>query len=240
MNNSINITETTTLGELLAILKLGEKPAETPKPKELRETAGELFAEAEGCKVYRNGWAVYDNGSGRTVVWLPDCVSFTYHFDKPSYKQESYVSDRETLPQGLLSSQPWPIAVTLVGDHRVEENLMNRTGSRAGSKVYDDPDFDFGEDEDIPGNSSYLKRFFQEHEWTVENPETVYIRKEEIRELLDAMTEKQRKVVVQYFIYGYSLTEIARKVGIKKAAVCRLISRAEEKARFSKNIFPQM
>ena len=85
--NKIKITENTTLGELLKLLNPGEKPHEIPTPKKLRENAGKPIAfypvpestsvENVECTVYSNGFAVYDNGSGRTVIWLPDCTSFT-------------------------------------------------------------------------------------------------------------------------------------------------------------------
>ena len=94
------ITTETTLGELLAILNLGEKPHDTPTPKMLRETAGDPVAVSpdplgygDGCKVYANGYAVYDNGSGRTVVWLPDCTSFTYYFVKPKESEIGIVPE---------------------------------------------------------------------------------------------------------------------------------------------------
>ena len=62
--NTVNhITENTTLGELLAILNLGDKPHETPTPKMLRETAGNLehftrtaaarFATVPGYRIIR-------------------------------------------------------------------------------------------------------------------------------------------------------------------------------------------
>ena len=223
-NRKFNITEKTTLGELLEILALGEKPAETPKPKDLRETAGEPVAVEERCTVYRNGWAVYDNGSGRTVVWLPECESFTYYFDKPSYKRESCVSDHETLPDGFLKSQPWPIAVTLVGDHQIEKNSMNRTGSRKGSKANIDVYYDYEITEEFASNP-VMEDYFHKLGCATENPETAYIRKENLQELLKNMTEKQRRVFLLYQ-YGYTEAEIARKFGVKKAAVCRMLSRA--------------
>ena len=40
----LTITENTTLGELLKLLNLGEKPCETPTPKKLRENAGKPVA----------------------------------------------------------------------------------------------------------------------------------------------------------------------------------------------------
>ena len=220
MENRIHtITEKTTLGELLEILQPGEKPEETPTPKTLRETVGEPVAEAEGCTIYPNGWAIYDNGSGYTVIWLPECVSFTYQFEKPKKNEDWVASVQETLPDGLLKSQPWPLALTLVGDHRVEENLMNRTGSRRGSKVFDDPDWDFGDDDNEQGDNCNLKRMFRLQEYAGESPETIYIRKETTREILACLTEKQRRVVVLYCIYGYKQREIARKLDISREAV---------------------
>ena len=238
MENRKTITEKTTLSELLEILNLGEKPDETPKPKVLRETAGEPVAVEERCTVYRNGWAVYDNGSGRTVVWLPDCMSFTYQFGKPKKNEALSVSTQESLPEGLLASQPWPLAVTLVGDHRVEENSMNRQGSRHGKKVFDDPDWDFGEDEKQPGDNCFLKRMFRLQEYAVENPETTYIRKEIVRGVLEALDEKQRKALVLYAVYGYTQEEIAYKFGVTQPAVSKLLSRTCRKTKeFYKNNF---
>ena len=211
MENRIhNITEKTTLGELLEILALGEKPAETPTPKQLRETAGKPVATEERCKVYGNGWAVYENETGRTVVWLPDCTGFTYYFDKPSYKRESYVSDHETLPDGLLVSQPWPLAVTLVGDHHIEKNCMNRTASRKGSKANIDVYYDYEITEEFTSNP-IMEAYFSKLSSETENPEITYIRKENLQEMLNNMTEKQRKVFLLYQ-YGYTEAEIAEKM----------------------------
>lgn len=42
------------------------------------------------CKVYANGYAVYRNETGTTVLWLHDCCSYTYWFTKG-------IKDSETL-----------------------------------------------------------------------------------------------------------------------------------------------
>ena len=47
------ITAKTTLGELLAMLDLGEKPP-VPTPRELFETAGVPIAKMNGCTLFRN------------------------------------------------------------------------------------------------------------------------------------------------------------------------------------------
>ena len=76
------ITATTTLDELLTMLDLGEKP-KMPTPKALFEE-DEPIADMSDCTLFRNGFAVYKNGTGRTVVWLPYCSSFTYYFNNVS------------------------------------------------------------------------------------------------------------------------------------------------------------
>ena len=106
-NKFNNITEKTTLGELLDILQLGERPVRTPTPRFLRENSGEPVAQKECCIIYRNGWAVYEGESGYTVLWLPECTQFVYCFDKPKASEESVVPERVCLPAGLLASQPW-------------------------------------------------------------------------------------------------------------------------------------
>ncbi len=75
------ITEKTTLGELLTMLNLGEKPP-VPTPRELFETLGKPIADMNDCSLFSNGYAIYQNCTGRTVVWLPYCTSFTYYFNK--------------------------------------------------------------------------------------------------------------------------------------------------------------
>ena len=219
--NAINyITEKTTLGEILAILNLGDKPHETPTPKMLRENAGAPIAEEERCIVYANGYAVYDNGSGRTVVWLHDCVSFMYYFIKPKDTEIGIVPKKSSLPEGLLESLPWPMAITLIGDHRVEENLMNRMGSRTGTKDYNSDD---NGDKDGDAEDAIEKALRNDYFWREErfgeNPEDAYIRKEQIAETLSAMTEKQREVFSLYYRDGYNQYEISEKLGIKRRTV---------------------
>jgi hypothetical protein len=56
---------------------------------------------------------------------MPSCTSFTYHFDalKDSEKGGEMKETAE-LPEGLLESLPWTVAISLIGDHRVEANMM--------------------------------------------------------------------------------------------------------------------
>lgn len=217
----MKITENTTLKELIDILGTVEKAAKTPTSKKLREEAGEPIASTMDCTVYANGYAVYDNGTGRTVMWIPSCVSFTYHFDKLRENEKTFMSETDTLPEGLLESLPWFSALTLIGDHRVEANAMNRRqGSRTGSKDYDSDDLG---DKDGDVEEAYEKQYQKEYNWREthigENPESIFIRKETRQEMLASMTEKQREVFVLYYQYGYTQQEIADKLGIDQTSI---------------------
>lgn len=56
------ITAQTTLGELIAMLDLGEKPA-VPTPKALFEEDAPI-ADMNDCTLFRNGFAIYKNIDG--------------------------------------------------------------------------------------------------------------------------------------------------------------------------------
>ena len=227
------ITENTTLAELIDILGPVTRAAKTPTSRKLREEAGEPIAESDGILVYSNGYAVYDNGSGRTVVWVPACTSFTYYFDKMKESEKGgEIKETFELPEGLLESQPWPIAVTLIGDHRVEMNMMNRTGSRTGTRDYDSDD---NGDKDGDAEDAVEKSYQNEYNWREdqigEDPETIYIRKETRREMLESMTEKQREVFILYYQYGYTQQEIADMLGISKQSVNERLEGSVRKVR---------
>ena len=242
---SFNITENTTLGELLKLLNLGEKPHEIPTPKKLRENAGKpvAFYPVSGsvpvqnveCTVYSNGFAVYDNGSGRTVLWLPDCTSFTYIFAKPKASEEGKLPYKEEIPDEMLESLSWFTAVTLIGDHRVESNLMNRRGSRKGAKDYDTDDYGdkCGAVEEVV-EDKYRGMFFWNDGRFGENPLDALIREERNKEMLAAMTDKQREVFLLYYKDGYTQQQIADMLGLSKRSVKERLGWALSKA---KNFF---
>ena len=217
------ITENTTLAELISILGPVTRAAKTPTSKALREEAGEPIASSpdplgygDGILVYSNGYAVYDNGSGRTVVWVPACTSFTYYFDKMKESEKGgEIKETCELPEGLLESQPWTIAITLIGDHRVEQNSMNRRqGGRKGTKDYNaDDNGDKDGDAEEAVKDSYRNEYNWREDQVGEDPETIYIRKETRREMLESMTEKQREVFILYYYYGYKQQEISEMLG---------------------------
>ena len=139
---NIIVTENTTLRELLEMIGTVCRAEKTPTAKALRErkhkdgTVEHILPIAEtsdgGCKVYGNGYAVYSNITGTTVLWLADCRSFTYQFDDLKENEKNYMAQRSTINEDVLESQPWFMAVMLRGDHQVERNSMDRKGDRRG------------------------------------------------------------------------------------------------------------
>lgn len=63
-----------------------EKAKRRPGAIQLRENfpciARTEIGRGGACEVYSNGYAIYDNGDRRTVLWVPDCSTTTYYFGK--------------------------------------------------------------------------------------------------------------------------------------------------------------
>lgn len=218
--SNCTLNHESTLADLLAYIGEVKKAEKTPTPKKLAESGSAVIAEETGCLAYSCGYAVYDNGSGRTVMWLPDCVSFTYYFDEATDAEKGIIPNKDTLPDGLLEMLPWVMAVTLIGEHRIEANSMNRTGSRSGTKDYDsDDNGDKDGDAEAALEKTYEKAYVWREDRIGESPETIFIRKETRREMLESMTDKQREVFTLYYYDGLKQREIAERLGISRDSV---------------------
>ncbi len=227
---NIQITAATTLDELLAMLNLGEKP-KMPTPKALYES-DEPIADMSDCTLFRNGFAVYTNGTGRTVVWLPYCSSFTYYFNKLRDSEKDTFKETCELPDGFLASQPWILAVTLIGDHRIEANSMNRTGSRKDTTDYDSADNGDKDGDMELAIADPFRRAFNWYDGRMgENPQDAVERRETREEMLTAMTDKQREAFVMYYRDGMTQEEIAEIVGVSRDSVNDRLEGALKKAK---------
>ena len=230
---SSEITDKTTLGELLSILNLtstSRKPSSTPPRKKLRESAGTPIAVGYGCEAYRNGWAVYDNGIGRTVIWLPKCTEFTYHFGELKPCEKEYLKQKDKLEDGFLEKQRWILAVTLIGEYRIEANLMNRTGSRAGTRVYSSFDEDGNDTGDIE-EVAYSKGYKMNDRSLGIDPLDAFAEKEYMEQLMSSLTEKQREVIVLYYHEGYTQQQIGELLGISRDSVADRLESAIKRMR---------
>ena len=230
--NTITVTEKTPLGELLSILDLAEKSGKTPTPKELFETAGDPIAETNDCTLFSNGFAIYQNITGRTVVWLPYCKSFTYYFNKLRDSEKDTPTETYELPEGFLETQPWVIAVTLIGDHRVEANSMNRTGSRKDTTDYDSADNGDKDGDAEEALADPYRRAFNWYDGRMgENPQDAVERRETREEMLADMTDKQREAFIMYFRDGMTQEEIASYIGVSRDSINDRLEGALKKAK---------
>ena len=104
----------TTLKNLIDTLGPVKKAERTPTSRKLREEAGEPIITTDSILVYPSGYAVYENESGRTVMWVPGCTSFTYNFDRLTDAEQIYQDQQDTLPEGMLEDLPWEMVLTSV------------------------------------------------------------------------------------------------------------------------------
>lgn len=221
-----------TLKSLIETLGDVKKADKTPTSRKLREEAGEPFISTDNFLIYPCGYAVYENESGRTVMWVPGCTRFTYYFNKTTNAEKDIINETDVLPEGMLESLPWEMVLTLIGDHRIEANSLNRAGGRSGRADFQSQD-DGDKDGDVEDaiEESYRREFKWRGDRIGENPETIYIRNETREEALADMTDKQREAFLLYYEEGYRQDEIARKLGISHQAVCKLLNKALQRVK---------
>ena len=110
--------------------------------------------------------------------------------------------------------------------------MNRRQGGRKGTKDYNaDDNGDKDGDAEDAVEQSYQKEYNWREDQIGEDPETIYIRKETRREMLDSMTEKQREVFILYYHYGYTQQEIADMIGISKQSVNERLEASIKKVR---------
>ena len=223
--NAIHITAETSLADLFKALGDVEKQEKTPTPKKLRETAGEPVAEEGGCLLYANGYCVYTNDTGSTVLFVPECRSFRYTFNELGDSEAGLLSAYEEISEEEFGALPWYIALMVRGDHRIEYNSYNRAGDRKREKT--------GLDEEDDERQADKMVYRYNPGYHFESPEEAYIRKETNREALSKLTEKQKEVYLLHHRDGYTQEEIAEMLHISQQAVDYRLNGAEKKIRIN-------
>lgn len=174
------------------------------------------------CEVYSNGFAIFDNGDRKTVVWVPACATRTYRFTQLTNKEREYLRDEETLDESILGDMPWYYPVIMAGEDRIEWNLAHPRNTSNMS------DADLAEEqleESLPCWQCAGKTL---------NPEDMYIQKETDAECREMLTDKQREVYDLYYVEQLTQNEIAQHLGISQKAVDYRLDGVEKKL---KNFF---
>ena len=147
-------------------------------------------------EVFNNGYAIYDNGNRRVVLWAPDCGSAVYYFTGLRDNEKEYLSQKEEIGMDVLGDLPWYHALMIAGESRIEYN-MDHPKSRGNTS-----DFDM-EDDVVPATHWVGAYHF-------ESPEEAYLKKEAAEERKKALTDKQKMTYEMYFEWELTMEEIAK------------------------------
>ena len=148
-------------------------------------------------EVFNNGYAVYDNGNRRVVLWAPDCGSATYYFTGLRDNEKEYLSQKEEIGMDVLGDLPWYHALMIAGENRIEYN-MDHPKSKGNTS-----EFDVGDDDAVPATHwAGACRF--------DTPEEAYLKKEAAEERKKALTDKQKMTYEMYFEWELTMEEIAK------------------------------
>ncbi|MBQ9631570.1 MAG: hypothetical protein IJV04_01445, partial [Lachnospiraceae bacterium] len=66
---------------------------------------------------------VYDNGDRKTVLWVPDCGTYTYYFGQLRDNEKQYLKEKEVLDMDVLGALPWYNVLVRFGETQIENNL---------------------------------------------------------------------------------------------------------------------
>ena len=200
-----------------------KKQRRRPGAAQLRNEVSRLVVKRIGddatCEVFVNGYAVYDNGNRKTVVWVPGCGTATYNFTKLRDNEKQYQVEKDTVGMDVFGPAPWYIALTVAGENNIERNLDHPKSVGTMSDTDDKDDFATKAAYRWVGGTHF------------DNPEEAYIKKEAEEERRAALTEKQREAYDLFFHVELTQVEIAQKLGVSQPAVARLLDRAIERCR---------
>lgn len=157
------------------------------------------------CEVFNNGYAVYDNGNRKTVLWVPDCGTATYYFAPLTDKEKLYLKQMDEVDMGVLGKCPWYHALMIAGENRIEYNMLKHPKSKGTSS---DSDLDDAKPADRWAGGSHF-----------DNPETAFLKKEAAEERRKVLTEKQQVICELHFEDGMSLRNTANEIGIDYTTV---------------------
>ena len=195
-----------TLQELKEITEIPEHGRKMPTARNLRNT-GRLVAEKElkndtWIAAYQNGYALYHAGGHSTVFPVHTCGDYLY----ASSGISSY------LPEHFFAKEPWHIRLVLEGEDRLERNQRAKEQERTVSYSA------ISEEWEVMGTME-------------ENPLEYLVHRENRKEILHCLTERQRAAVSLCFFQQKSRKEAAGELGISSPAVSAILLQAARRLR---------
>ncbi|MCI8614371.1 MAG: sigma-70 family RNA polymerase sigma factor [Lachnospiraceae bacterium] len=195
-----------TLQELKEITEIPEQRIKVPTAKNLRET-GRAVAEKQlenntWITVYQNGYALYHACGHSTVFPIHTCGAYLY----VSSGISSY------LPEQFFEKEPWYVRLVLEGEDRLDRNQREKEKERTVSYHA------ISEEWEIMGNAR-------------ENPLEYLVDRENRKEIMHCLTERQKAVVSLCFFQQKSRKEAAKELGITSPAISTILSQAAQRLR---------
>ena len=195
-----------TLQELKEITETTKHGIKMPTARNLRET-GKTVAEKHlkndaWITAYQNGYALYHASGHSTVFPIHTCGAYLYVSNGVS----SY------LPKHFFEKEPWYVRLVLEGEDRLDRNQRAKEQERTVSYSA------VSEEWEAIGNAG-------------RNPLECLVHRENMKEILRCLTERQRAAVSLCFFQQKSRKEAARELGISSPAVSAILLQAARRLR---------
>lgn len=172
------------------------------------------------CEVFSNGYAIYDNGDRRTVLWVPDCTKRTYFFGKLNDNQKEYLRETNEIGEDVLGVCPWYMALILAGEHCIEANMAHAKSVGVAS-IFDQAECDVEKAYRWVGASHF------------DTPEVAYLKKEAAEARKKALTDKQLEIFDLHFAGGMSMRTIAKYYGVDHSTIREQITAIKNRLKMS-------
>ena len=199
-----------TLKELIDTPKRGEK---LPTPKQLRTGESPVVAHkitGAGVNevhiiVYQSGYAVYGIGNRATV--FPVNLELGYGYSSVTEKKRK---EDEKYNTWNPEKEEWYLRLMLIGEDRLAHNLATRDRGRCISFNGISEDFEGMEDE-------------------LMDVEERVNRQQIAEEMMSVLSDKQKKVVQEFYWNQKTHKQIAKENGVKRNAVTEILKYALNK-----------
>ena len=209
-----------------------QKAKRRPGPAQLRTSVPRIAAIEAGkgglLEVFNNGYAVYDNGNRKVVLWVPDCGSATYYFTGLRDNEKEYLNQSSEIGLDVLGDLPWYHALMIAGENRIEYN-MDHPKSKGNTS-----DFDIADMDTKPATHWVGACHF-------DSPEEAYLKKEAAeekrKEIRKSLSIKQNEVFWLYYEEEHTVEEIANRLGVSFQAVAERLKSGRKNLKKNKKIF---
>ena len=214
------------------VVREAQKPKRRPGAIQLRNGYPRVamieMGKNTSLEVFNNGYAIYDNGNRKVVLWVPDCGSATYYFTGLRDNEKEYLNQSSEIGLDVLGDLPWYHALMIAGENRIEYN-MDHPKSKGNTS-----DFDIADMDTKPATHWVGACHF-------DSPEEAYLKKEAAeekrKEIRKSLSIKQNEVFWLYYEEEHTVEEIANRLGVSFQAVAERLKSGRKNLKKNKKIF---